>query len=368
MSDIPLAVGLLLGAALTGDPICPCPCPRPPGAADVALLPAPRSTAYDLNRQGRDLYRQRRWEEARARYRAALAADPGFLGPRLNLACALAQEGRHAEAVQAAAELVQLAYVPWAREVREARDLAPLHDRPERRRLDEAIARAAAAWGASLAGNLFYVARVRPAVRLPPVATGTLHLGLEQEIFAWNPRTGRHRQVTADDGRVLGFLASPDGRTLVYVRAGKLIRSPGQPDRFRDVTLRRLDVPTMSLGPPVPVPGDVERLRIDTPTPAGSRVEIVAVDGASAYRFDGQRLHPEPHRAAAALTGALILDGQGIAAARPLRLTLGGCHFQAVDKRPAKEPPAVRVRPPGRPSFSLPTTFGTGLGGLPLPK
>ena len=81
---------LVLWAALQGSPACTCPCA--PTAS--SLLPTPRTEAWELNRQGRDLYRQRRWAEARQRYAGALTADPEFLGPRLNVATAHAQEGR----------------------------------------------------------------------------------------------------------------------------------------------------------------------------------------------------------------------------------------------------------------------------------
>src|SRR6185295_11665915 len=88
---------------------CSCPCPAAP-AGDVGLPgtsaqappPAAHAPAFDLNRAGRDLYRQRRWQEARTSYRAALAADPAFLAPHLNIACSFAQEERFAEAVNEA--------------------------------------------------------------------------------------------------------------------------------------------------------------------------------------------------------------------------------------------------------------------------
>jgi hypothetical protein len=288
---------LLLWGALQTAPTCTCPC-VPAGAS---LLPSPRPQAFQLNREGRDLYRQRRWAQARQRYTAALAADPEFLGPRLNLATAHAQEGQFGEAVREATALVERAFVPWAREVREAADLAPLHTRPERQALESALARAGAAWGTQLRDGFLFVARLRAPVRLPPPdVTGVLHLGLEQEIFAWDPRSGRIRQVTADDGRVLGFVATPDGQALFYLRAGKLVRTSGQPDRLRDLTLRRLDLASMALGAPVRVPGDVEALQL-TPARAGSvRLLARGQAGLQHWRSDGLRLEAEGGSGAAA--------------------------------------------------------------------
>jgi hypothetical protein len=364
---------LLLWTTLQGTPTCACPC-APPGAS---LLPAPRPQAFQLNRDGRDLYRQRRWAEARQRYAAALAADPDFLGPRLNLATAHAQEGQFAEAVREATALVDRAFVPWAREVQEAADLAPLHTRPERHTLDAAIARAGAAWGAGLRGTLPFLARLRPPVRLPPATvTGVLHLGLEQEIFAWDPRTGSVRQVTADDGRVVGFVAPTDGQTLFYLRAGKVVRTPGQPDRLRDLSLRRLDLASMSLTSPLRLPGDVQQLQL---APAGAgwvQLLIRGDQGLQRWRSDGRRLEalgspPAARqgrsRLPAAPGGSLTLDGAGATASRPLLWTAGACVVEARDLADARQLPAVQIRVTGRSPFALPAPHGAGLHGLPFP-
>ena len=362
--------GLLLWTALQGPPSCTCPC----APASASLLPTPRQEAFQLNREGRDLYRQRRWAEARQRYAAALAADPQFLGPRLNLATAHAQQGQFAEAVREAIALVDRAFVPWAREVQEAADLAPLHGRPERQALDAAIARAGAAWGAQLNGALLFVGRLRPPVRLPaPDVAGTLHLGLEQEIFAWDPASGALRQVTADDGRVVGFVAAAGGRTLFYVRAGKLIRTPGRPASLRDLTVRRLDFPSMALGAPVRLPGDVQWLQL-APGPGPSVQLLLRTDtGVQGWRSDGERLDATGpvRRPGAPPAGALVLDGQGAAPARPvlwIREGAGACVVRAQETRRGTPVPGIQIRGPrGRAPFTLPAPHGAGLRGLPFP-
>jgi len=361
---------LVLWAALQGSPTCTCPC----APAASSLLPTPRTEAWELNRQGRDLYRQRRWVEARQRYVEALAADPEFLGPRLNVATAHAQEGQFADAVREATALVDRAYVPWAREVREAADLAPLQARPERAVLEAALARAGVAWGTQLQGALLFVGRLRPPVRLPPASVpGVLHLGLEQEIFAWDPRSGRIRQVTAEDGRVLGFVASTDGQALFYLRAGKLVRDPGRPVRLRDVTLRRLDLVSMALGPPLRLPGDIQWLQLAPARGASVEVVIRGEAGLQRWRAHGQRLEAEGTARAVAPSGPgmLILDGQGAASARPVNWRAAGCAFQARDAQKAGQSPGVQIRAQGRAAgsapFTLPAPYGAGLQGLPFP-
>jgi hypothetical protein len=372
----PAAAGLMglltVGAAepppTPGRATCTCPCaPAPAGeTAAGALVPRPTPAAFALNRKGRDLYRQRRFAEARDAYRAALGSDPTFVAPRLNIACAFAQEERFAEAVNEATTLAKLRYVPWAREIDQAADLAPLRVRPEGQALRAALDRAAVEWGAAFAGSspaLLYVARTAPAIRLPPA--GVLLLGLAQEIFAYFPATGTHRQITAEDGRVLAFVRSPDGRAVVYLTAGKLVREPGQPDRLRGLLVRRLDLPRMALGRPFELPGDIIRVGLRFAEQSSASLQVVTADGQSRVMvFDGAALLTAP---AAAHFGppTVVLDARGVRAASSLRQS-GDCALAARDEHRPGGPPAVRIEARGR-KFTLLGPQGAGLAGLPFP-
>lgn len=351
---------------------CRCPCAQPAPSAPGTPEPfrRPDATAFALNREGRDLYRMRRWEEARVRYRAALTRDPAFRGPRLNVACAYAQEQRYAEAVREAADLVERDFVPGAREVMEAADLAPLHARPEMATLKAAIARAGRIWGAPLPEAVLFIARVEPAVRLPGRdVAGVLYLGLHQEIFAWVPAWGRYRQVTAEDGRVLTFVRSADGRRVTYVRAGKLVRTPGRQDALRGLTLRTLDLPTMTLGPVVPLPGDVVRLELWEGAD-GPHLRLTEADGPGrAYRVAATGLDPAPDTSKRNRnTERVVLGGSGVLAAPQQQGSGPECVFVARNARPRPgQAPAAEIAPRrGRP-FRLTAPLGAALRGLPFP-
>ena len=71
---------------------------RSPGWAWPIRFARPRPKATELNSAGKDFYRDGKWEEARIEYRAAEAADPAFLAPRLNVACSFVRQERFAEA------------------------------------------------------------------------------------------------------------------------------------------------------------------------------------------------------------------------------------------------------------------------------
>jgi hypothetical protein len=344
---------------------CPLGAPAPGASGTTAVGPLPSEAARALNNEGKALYRQQRWAEARAKYRAALEADPDFLAPALNAACALARQERFAEAAGEAAALVRRGFVPWGREVREAADLAALHVRPEMRTIEAALAEGGAAWGQSLMDGLFFVARTKPPVRL--AGQGVLVLGLNQELYAWLPATGRYRQVTADDGRVLAFVRSDGGRTAVYVRAGKVVREADGRALLRELSLRRLEVPTMTLGPRVELPGDVEELTLHALRSAPAELAVRRRDGATqVYRFAADRLTPQPALSPEArltppvrLTAAGVAGGARMTAPRP-------CGYGAADELPAGQAPRVRVTS-GKRSLLLEAPLGAGLHGLPFP-
>ncbi len=363
-------------ALATGGPaaaacVCPCPPPSSPGAAGHAIESAPpRPEAFDFNRLGRQHYRARSWSEAVAAYRQALAADPKWRAPQLNLACAHAQAERFADAVKEARALAQAAYVPWGRAIEEAVDLAPLRIRPERHDLLSALAEAGRAWGAALPSSMLFVARTSAPVKLP--TTGVLWLGLGQEIFAYLAGSGTWRQLTNEDGRVLAFVRSPDGRRLLYVRAGKLVRQPGRPDVLRGLSLRELELSSMTLGPVVSLSADVKRIELSSDARGFHLRSSPPDDGpATTWRLGGTALIPAtqwPPEASAAAP-RVRLDGLGVLPQRQATtIASDGCAYRARD-RLDQGLPSVEILPTGkgRP-LRLPVRLGAGLFGLPFPK
>jgi hypothetical protein len=343
---------------------CPllAPAPGAPGSAEVVHVPA--AAALALNAEGKALYRQERWPEAYRRYRAALETDPQFLAPALNAACALARQDRFAEAAREAAALVRQGFIPWGREALEAADLAVLHVRPEMEALRVTLGDAAARWGKSVMDGLFFVARTKPAVKLE--GSGVLVLGLNQEIFAWLPAAGRYLQVTADDGRVLAAVRSDDGRTVVYIRGGKLVRAGQTPAVLRGLSLRRLEVATMTLGPPVELPGDVLTLSLFPPGASSTELRVTRPGGeGQSYRLMGEALISAPALSPAAQLGHPVrLTGAGVEESARLSGP-AACPYQAADEGTPGQPPRVRVTTRNA-TMIVPAPFGAGLFGLPF--
>ena len=348
---------------------CPATAPDANGLGQPQVGHRPPQSAMDLNRAGKVLYREGRFAEARAKYDLARKADPDFVAPWLNLACAYAREDRFAEATEQAVALIRHAYVPGAREVMEAADLGALQIRPQwLAKLKAALAESSTEWGRAAQEGLFFVARGQPPVKLE--GQGVLVLGMNQEIYAWLPRSGRYLPITAEDGRVLAFVRSRDGRQIVFVRAGRLVRTSGQPDLLRGLAVRQIDLPSMTLGPVVELPGDVRRLNLWSSDRGTVDMEVARPEGGlDKFRFDGQRLEP-----AGAFRGrfsagvhSVILTAAGVAPTSRV-VANDGCGFSAQDEPDAQGLPRIRVRAHRGKGDFLDAHYGAGLDGLPFPS
>src|SRR4051812_34588066 len=365
-----IAAPLLAALVAAAPPVSGC-LPTAPlaglGAVDPFRPPDPRAT--ELNSAGKTYYRDGKWEEARIEYRAAEAADPTFLAPRLNIACSFVRQERFAEATAEVETLLARAYVPWAREVLEAFDLGALKPRPEMARIRRAMTAAATAWGAGLDDAVLFVGRARAPLRIPPTGAGFFILNPHQEVYAFLPVTGRFRQLTNEDGRVLGLLTTPDHRRIVYVTAEKLIRGASPDDlALRGVAIGELTLATMTAEPPVRVDGDVRR------------VELAAVGAMTTFRIEGDRvsglfrradkgrLEPLPARPGAGRGGAIVTARGAEPSAAPTAATASaGCRATAREIAARGKPRTVVVSAPRRPARVIGEQFGAGLAGLPIP-
>jgi len=362
-------------------PACPAVEPQPgPGAIDPFRPPDPKATA--LNAAAKTLYRQGNWDEARAQYRAAEAADPDFLAPTLNVACSFVRQERFVEATTEVLRLLDRAFVPWSREILTAADLGALKAQPQMAQVRESMAEAARRWGAHLEDDLLFVARQREPLKLPATDAGSdpvvLVLGLHQEVYAWSPVTARYRQISAEDGRVIAVARSSDRRRILYVTAEKLVRHPAAPTTLRGVALRALALPTMAAGAPVAIDGDVSRLAIVSLAASGGfalDIEGDKMRGGFAFDGEGDRLRPgqRPDQKRAAAAGRLVvLTSAGVVGAAKRVVEGGtGCRLEARPARTRQGIPTVEIAAVGRGGRGAPLLlrprFGAGLDGLPIP-
>ena len=371
------------GAPPAGAPACPPLDARPgPGLVDPFRPPDARATA--LNAAAKTPYRQGKWDEARAQYRAAEAADPDFLAPARNVACSFVRQERFVEATTEVLRLLDRAYVPWAREILTAADLGALKAQPQMAQVREAMAEAARRWGAHLEDDLLFVARQRAPLKLPAGQNGNdagpvvLVLGLHQEVYAWSPATTRYRQLTAADGRVIAVARSVDRRRILYVTAEKLVRQPSGPATLRGVSLHALSLPTMAETAPLAVAGDVSRLAIvSQPAGGGFALDLEGDQLRGGFTLDGDGEHLSPghrpdQRRAAAAGRLVVVTSAGVAAGTRRPLDSGAsCQLEARPGKSGEGVPTIEIAPAGARGHGAPlvlrTRFGAGLDGLPIP-
>jgi hypothetical protein len=375
LATLPVAV-LNPSAPSSTAPRCPAAVPASgPGVIDPFHVPTP--AAAQQNADGKLLYRQGRWEEARQKYRTAEALDPDFLAPALNVACSFVRQERFGEALSEVLRLIDRAYLPWSQEVLSAADLGALRVHETQGKGLRAILEAARLrWAEGVGDDLIMVARLRPPLRLGDSQGGVgreagpraLVLGLRQEVFAWSPWTRRYRQLTSEDGRVLAVARSRDGHRIAYVTAEKLVRGSDDTPVLRGVVVSELDLGTLAPLGRGSLEGDVRRL------------ELLAVGGGFAYRVVQGASTPatlalvegglrsrtvSPNvRATVTLTGRGIaddpkpvpLDGRCGGSARVMQSRNGG-------------PPTIIVSSPwnGQARVAVGGPHGSGLSGLPIP-
>jgi hypothetical protein len=360
-------VAALLLVDLPGATAClPAVAQGGPGVVDPFRPPDPKATT--LNAEGKTLYRQEKWEAARAQYRAAEAADPTFLAPRLNVACSFVRQERFGEATAEVRALLDLAYVPWAREILEAADLGALKVQPQMVEVRRALAAAAARWGTGLEESLIFVARQRAPLRVPATGAGEFILNPHQEVYAYSPATALFRQLTAEDGHVLAVVREPDRRRIAYVTAEKLVRGAKPSDVVLDgVALHELTLATMTAGPSIPVVGPVRQIEI-APGPRGLLIRVDGVRVGGRFMIGpSNTLIPWPGAKRVQPLAVLTANGALPATAGDLVAWGHGCVVSARDQQKPNGSRAIVLTARDRKPREIGGTLGAGLVGLPLP-
>lgn len=354
-----------------------------PGVVDPFRMVRPE--AAQLNLAGKAAYRKSLWEAARTSYRAAAAADPDFLAPALNIACAFVRQERFAEATAELERLVGRSYLPWRDEILSAADLGALKVRPEWALVEAAMNRSRERWAEGLSEATLFVARTRQPLGLgeKPSSAGVFLLGPKQEVFAWSPRTLRYRQVTSEEGRVLAIFPSRDRQRLAYAVAEKVIREDGHATALRGVAVAVLDLRHLQILGRRALEGDLKALSLTEVAdrfvfrPQGATANAPAET--TAIRFDRGQWLPARLTAGAAERREVTLLPTGVASTVPTNAPdiVPGCPLRVRELRTSDGVPHLEARVTathGRGRDGAPRAwrlgsaeYGAGLFGLPIP-
>ena len=344
------------------------------GPGDIDPFHVVDGPAAQLNVDGKVLYRKGLWEDARAKYRAALEADADFVAPRLNIACSFVRQERFLDATTEVVRILDRAYLPWWSEISAAADLGALKVRKEWNAISEAKERSRRIWAEGLNESLLFVARTRQPLGFGDHASGVFVLGPRQEIFAWSPRTLRTRQITAEDGRVLAILPARDQARVAYVIGEKVIREAGNSRALRGLSIVVMDLSTLLPLGRRTIDGDMASVGLAETTGDGFVFRLATPEGRqSAIRFEkGTWLAlPSAVRSPASAVVLLPTGIQAGAQSKALRVTCAGVVREISGRdgrRSLTVQPSKMSAKTGRPAPMLVGGgIGAGLSGLPIP-
>jgi len=347
-------------------------CPRAQGSVErqtdggwLQSYPQPLAAAIRLELAAQAAFQKRQYDESRRQFEAALAADPSYLLPQIGLACIAVRKDQFDIAAQEIALLLRKAYVPWHRVALGDIDLAALWAHAEKTVLAGAVKEAAENWGKRVESGVLLLSRVAAPVQLA-AEDGPLVFRPAQEIVSWDPFTGRFHQVTSEAGRVVAFVRSDDGKSVLYLTAQKVRRESGMLSSFQSVGVHLLRLADMRLVSK-PLSGfDTRYTKIALRFHTG-QAQVAAKSSTQeemAFAFDDE-LRPL-QRTVFPLKKGLLVSPREVGE-DPVRdfVTEKSCRFRL---KPAfvKGIPTVLVVPAKGSSFYLASRFGLGLNRLPM--
>ena len=352
---------VVLGVVMSS---CPTILPTPGQLGTPEVAPLPSAKAMSLNAEGKSAYRHEHFDIAVERYKQAFEVDPSMVSAEFNMACGLSRLHRDAEAIEHASNAIRQACVPWAREVFESADLAVLAGTPQWSSVEQVRKTSCLDWGAQASEGTFFVARNHPPVNLN--GEGVLVLKLYQEVFSYQPSTGRYLQVTSEDGNVLAIAVAPDNRMLAYVTGTKLINARDTSSLLRGLAVRTLSLATMSLSRSSPLPKDIRKIDLAI-SPSGV-VEVEYIDENNAHgflRFDGERLDPIDKPTVPKRIPRTILTCAGVTP-NELASRNGKCTYFLKDGKAANVP-KITVFAGEKELFQIKARYGAGIRGITFP-
>jgi hypothetical protein len=297
----------------------------PVGSPDpFATLP---SEASKLFATANNALKMKKAQPAVAALQNVVDQAPEYTPGRWTLIRALVMLGRFDDVVSAFEPLIARDYVGYADKLDKGAAYAPLRAAPQWAKIEELKTRYRAAYAAGLESGFFFVARMRSAgetrwsgsksdAGAPTAGEGALDL--RQEVFHYDPTTKRYRRMTDSDGRAFAINRAPDGKTLSFLGAGKLMRENGV-DAFKDPRLGSLELATLTVIGPFADKGSFDQVGLGMNRSGQPMFTLIVRSGASAaFTFDTARTGLAP------LTGDAVIPQGGETRAWPSQVA----HFE----------------------------------------
>jgi hypothetical protein len=230
----------------------------------------------------------KKYEEAAAAFNEVTNLIPDYLTARLQAARAYLLAADGVATRQQLQELVSRNFVAYGGRASTAKEFAPFRTSPDWPAYQQTEARLHAAYAQGLDHGLVLVARSGSvdSPSFPPAKAGEkseLKLDLKQEVYNFDPDTGRYRPLTASDGHVLMALRSRDGKRLAFLTVDR-VQKDDKKTWFFEPQFGFVDLSTLETAGPLKLNGGHEELSIGF---GASGTALVATTGAVAAAGDG---------------------------------------------------------------------------------
>jgi hypothetical protein len=172
----------------------------------------------------------------------AIAADKNHLPAHRLRGVALARTGKAAEAVEHFSIALAADWLDYGPELESDQLLSEFFETPPGKALSGANRRYEEAFKSAAAGGVLVIAK-RSRFKMPD-KEGDIWAASRAEIYAYSLETDRYLRLTHTGESILGYVTSPDGSRIAYLRASRYRFPPadeGGAPRFLDARVGVLD-------------------------------------------------------------------------------------------------------------------------------
>jgi hypothetical protein len=266
------------GAAATSAP------PQVVGMEDPFARPNAEA-ARALNAGYRAL-RARKYDEARAAFASVVRAAPDHTAARFQEVRAAILGNHFGDVPDLWKELLARDFVAYAGRLARPKEFVALRAAPEWARVQALEGGVRPAYAADLGRGLFFVARTRDPGPPHFGADGEAKLELSQEVYHYDPTSGRYRRLTETGGHVWAIGLSPDRKLLTFLVTPRLTQeaATGKTD-FTEPQGGMVDLATLETVGPFKLPGPAHAVTLGF----SANGEPLWRTDSGAYTFDATR-------------------------------------------------------------------------------
>jgi hypothetical protein len=235
---------------------------------------------------GYRVLRARKYDEARAAFASVVRAAPDHTAARFQEVRAAILGGHLGEVPDLWKELLARDFVAHAGRLARPKELVALRAAPEWAQVQALESALRTAYAADLGRGLFFVARTRDPGP-PRFAGGEAKLELSQEVYHYDPASGRYRRLTETGGRVWAIDLSPDKKFLTFLVIPRLTQEPATgKTAFTEPQGGMVDLTTLETSGPFKLPEPAHAVTLGF---SASGEPLWQTDSGSVYTFDATR-------------------------------------------------------------------------------